>query len=511
MSAAVATDGRPVEPGSEDTPACQVTVGNPEARSTDLPGLRPGSANELIRVALPLVFSSGSLSLMNVIDRIFLTWYSTDALAAVTPAGLLHWTAMSLVIGTASCVTTFVAQYEGAGRRNRVAAAVWQGVWLSLTAGLIFLAVVPLSPAIFRWAGHAPEVQRLEIDYFSVLCFGAVPMTLCTALSGFYSGRGRTMTVMWVNAGLALANVSLDPLLIWGIGPLPELGVRGAALATVIAYVGAVAAYFVLIGRRPDRDEYAVWSSWKFDRELFGRLLRFGLPTGGHFLVDIAGFTMFLLIVGRLGPLYQQATNLAFNLNGLSFVPLMGLGTAVMSLVGRRIGEGRPELAVRTVWWAFALGGGWMLMFGVIYSFAPMVMLAPYALGVDPAEFASLRDLTVVLLRYVALFAFFDAMIVVFSSAVRGAGDTRFPMIVGALTSWGLMLTPVMIADALGRNSLHFSWMMCTVAMIVGGVVMISRFLQGRWMSLKVIEAEPVKVESVEAAVASSASADPSA
>src|SRR5690606_19636434 len=99
------------------------------------------------------------LSLMHTIDRIFLTWYSTDALAAATPAGLLHWTAMSLVIGTASCVTTFVAQFEGAKQTERVAAIVWQGVWLSFSAGLIFLAVVPLSPTIFAWAGHAPQVQ----------------------------------------------------------------------------------------------------------------------------------------------------------------------------------------------------------------------------------------------------------------------------------------------------------------------------------------------------------------
>ncbi|MGC1272463.1 MAG: MATE family efflux transporter [Planctomycetaceae bacterium] len=491
MSAAVAAEDRPGEPGQGEEPSCPVTVAGADRAAADPHAPRPGSANELIRVALPLVFSSGSLSLMHVIDRVFLTWYSTDALAAVTPAGLLHWTAMSLVIGTASCVTTFVAQYEGAGRKNRVGAAVWQGVWLSLTAGLIFLAVVPLSPAIFRWAGHAPAVQQLEIDYFSVLCFGAVPMTLCSALSGFYSGRGRTMTVMWVNVGLAVTNMTLDPLLIWGIGPFPEMGMRGAALATVVAYFGAATAYFVLIGRRQEREEYAVWSSWRFDRELFGRLLKFGLPTGTHFLVDIAGFTLFLLIVGRLGPLHQQATNLAFNLNGLSFVPLMGLGTAVMSLIGRRIGERRPELAVRTVWWAFALGGGWMLLFGAIYTLAPDLILAPYAAGVEPEEFAAIRDLTVVLLRYVALFAFFDAMIVVFSSAVRGAGDTRFPMVVGALTSWGVMLAPVMVADRLGRNSLHFSWAMCTIAVMSGGGAMLARFLHGRWQTLSVIEAEP--------------------
>jgi hypothetical protein len=130
---------------------------------------------------------------------------------------------------------------------------------------------------------------------------------------------------MWVNVGLALANIALDYFLIFGIGPFPELGMQGAALATVIAYVGAATAYFVLLSRKAETAEYAVWSHWRFERDLFSRLLRVGLPTGGQFLIDIAGFTIFLCIVGRLGPLCQKATNLAFNLNGLSFVPLMGL------------------------------------------------------------------------------------------------------------------------------------------------------------------------------------------
>ena len=475
MSAALSPDGQDIEsPG--------------EAVSADPP---VGSLRELLYVAIPLMISAGSLSLMNTIDRIFLTWYSTDALAAATPAGLLHWTAMSLVIGTATCVTTFVAQYEGAGRKDRVAAAVWQGVWLSLAAGLIFLAVVPLSPRIFAWAGHAPAVQELEIAYFGVLCYGAVPMTLCTALGGFYSGRGRTMTVMGVNIVLALTNIVLDWLLIFGHGPFPALGMRGAALATVIAYICAACCYFILLSRSRVRDEYAFWSAWRWDGDLFRKLLAIGLPTGGQFFAGIAGFTLFLLIVGRLGPLLQKATNLAFNLNGLAFVPLMGLGTAVMAIVGRRVGEGRPALATRSVWWAFALGGGWMFLFGVCYYVIPDLMLAPYAAGADPAEFARIRDVAVVLLRYVALFAFFDAMVVVFSCAIRGAGDTRFPLICTLFTNWGVMLAPVAIADALGRNTLTFSWIMCTSAIMISGHVLLIRFLRGRWKTMRVIESAP--------------------
>ena len=89
-----------------------------------------GSLRELLRIAVPLMISSGSVSVMHLANRMFLTWYSLDAVAAVLPAGILHWTIISLIFGTVQYANTFVAQYEGAGRRDRVAAAVWQGYHL---------------------------------------------------------------------------------------------------------------------------------------------------------------------------------------------------------------------------------------------------------------------------------------------------------------------------------------------------------------------------------------------
>ena len=357
--------------------------------------------------------------------------------------------------------------------------------------GLLFLAVVPLSPRIFAWAGHAPAVQKLEVAYFSVLCYGAVPMTLCTVLSGFFSGRGQTMVIMWVNLALACINVGLDWLLIFGRGPLPELGVRGAAISTICAYVIAAAVYFALMGRPTVQREYGIYSAMRFDRELFGRLLKFGLPTGGQYLIDLLAFTLFLFLVGRLGPVAQQATNLAFNLNGMAFVPLMGLGTAVMTLVGRRIGEGRPELAVRSTWLAALIGSLWIALFGAMYLFVPERILAVYAGNLPPDEFQPLVETTVVLLRYVTIFLFFDALTIVFSAAVRGAGDTRFPLYLMLFTSWFIMFLPVVVADALGRNTLTFSWVCCTVSIVISGLGIVWRFQAGHWKLLKMIESDP--------------------
>lgn len=448
----------------------------------------PGSFRELWQVALPLVLSSGSLSLMFVIDRVFLTWYSTDALAAAVPAGLLHWTVISVLIGTVLYVNTFVAQYDGAQRKDRVVASVWQGIYLSLTAALSLLLVVPFASSIFELVGHAPPVQKMETQYFSILCMGAAPITLATAMSCFYSGRGKTQTVMCVNFAAVAVNIGLDYGLIFGKGPLPGMGIRGAALATVASQVTSVLIYSVLFYRAREKAGYRIFKYRGFDRELFGRLIRYGLPTGLQFLADIAGFALFIFLVGKIGTTELAATNLAFNLNSMAFIPMFGLGTAVMTLVGRRIGEGRPDIAVRTTWLGFAAVGVYMFAFAGVYLFLPDVILYPYAAGSSAAEFAPIRAQVITLLRFVALFSFFDGMAIVFSSAVRGAGDTRFSLVFTFLTGWLLMVLPTVVAWRAFGGSLVVSWGACTTYIVVLGIGFMIRFQSGKWMSMRVIE-----------------------
>jgi MATE family, multidrug efflux pump len=452
---------------------------------------QPGSLRELVAIALPLVLSSGSLTLMHVIDRIFLMWSSTEAMAAAMPSGLLHWTVMSVFIGTATYVNTFVAQYDGAGKKDRVVAAVWQGVYLAVVSGACVTAVfVPLCPLIFAAAGHTPNVQALEIDYFSILCFGAVPMITAAVLSTFFSGRGRTQVLMWVNTGIAAVNIVFDYLMIFGVGPFPEMGIRGAAIATVISQIAGVLMYVAVIVRDRNRDGYAAFRHRRFDRELFGRLLRYGLPTGFQFFSDIAGFLVFIFLIGQIGVAEQAATNLVFNLNALAFIPMMGFGTAVMTLVGKRIGERRPELAVRTTWLAFGLCSVYMLVFCAIYIFLPDVILYPYAVKTTPAEFAPIRELAHTLLMFVALYSFFDGMVIVFGSAVRGAGDTRFSLVFTLIAGWSLMVAPTWIVWHVYEADLLAAWWAVSVYILVAGFGFLIRFQMGQWKSMRVIEAD---------------------
>lgn len=448
----------------------------------------PGSARELLTVAVPLILSAGSLSIMNVIDRILLTWHSSEALAAALPAGVLHWTVMSVAIGTAMYANTFVAQYDGAGKPERVVASIWQGIYLSVIASVLLLALIPFGKWVFHWARHDPAVLQLEVDYFTMLSWGSFAFVLTGVLSSFYSGRRKTMVVLWVNLVSVVVNATLDYALIFGWSVFPQMGIRGAALATVISRIVAALCYIAIMLWGRERGTYDFFKYRGFDKPLFARLIKFGVPSGFHFFVDIAGFSVFVLLIGDIGKDELAATSLAFNLNTLAFVPLLGMGTAVMTLVGNRVGEGRPELASKTTWLAFKLSAAWMLSFALIYVFAPDVILAPYANRDDPVQFEAIRNQVVVLLRFVAAYCFFDAMAVVFSNAVRGAGDTKFPMLLSFLSCWLVMVVPTWICTKYYGGSLMFSWSACTIYITLIGFGMMLRFQSGKWKSMKVIE-----------------------
>jgi MATE family multidrug resistance protein len=469
-----------VESQSPDT----LPPGNPSAP-------RAGSFHELMTVAIPLILSSGSVTMMITIDRLFLTWYSEDALAASLPAGALHWTIMSAFVGMINYGNAFVAQYEGAGRKDRVAAAVWQGIFLAIAAGLVFLMVIPLAPYFFAAAGHEPAVQRYETLFLQTLSCGAVPMLLTMAFACFYSGRGKTRIVMYVDFLLAATNIALDPCLIFGLGPFPRLGIVGAGLSTVIAYTVAVIAYVVLSRRHRDSIEYQFWKHIGLDRELLGRLLRYGLPTGLQMTAELAAFTVFLVLVGRLGESELAATNLAFNVNMMSFVPMIGLAMGVMTLVGKRVGERRPKLAERTVWLAAGTSGAYMLFFAVLFVVFPQVILRPFTGGNATVELAGIQHTVIVLLRFTAVYTFFDGMALVFAYAIRGAGDTRFPFYYTLVSAWLIMVLPTWLIVRSGHGGLNACWLACSAYICLLGTVCCLRFVQGKWKTMNIIGAAP--------------------
>jgi MATE family multidrug resistance protein len=447
-----------------------------------------GGYRELLTTAFPLILSTGSWSLQTFIDRVFLSWYSPETIAASMPAGLLQFTVMSVFIGTCSYAGTFVAQYYGAGLHSRIGKVIWQGLYLSVIGGAIILLFYPLAPLVFRNIGHAAVLQPLEISYFQILCLGGLGPVASGVLAGFFSGLGKNWPVMWANLLATLINIVLDYVWIFGHAGFPEMGISGAAWATVIAGFFPVAYYLVLILSDSNEKRFATRSAWRIEPRLIRRLLVFGLPSGIQFFIDIAGFSLFLLVIGRLGMTQLAATNIAFNINTVAFMPMLGTGIAISMLVGQYLGDDKPELAQRSVYSGFHLTFLYMGIIAASYVVVPQVYIWFFSHNADPATFGPIADLSKTLLKFVAFYSLFDTMTIVFSMAVKGAGDTRFVMTMMIMLSICALVVPTFIAVVVFHRGIYTAWIIGTAYIILCGFAFLVRFLSGAWKTMRVIE-----------------------
>src|SRR5262245_18772062 len=428
----------------------------------------------------------------------FLTWYSKDAMAASLPAGMLFWTLICFPQGVAAYVNTFVAQYYGAGRFARIGAAVRQGVWFGCLLTPLLLLAIPLAPWLLSRAGATPEIVRLETLYFQTLGLGAGAVVISAAMSSFYTGRGLTTVVMLVDVVGSLVNIVLDWVFIFGKLGFPEMGIAGAGLATAIANWSVVLIYWLLIHRTADRQTYG-FASGAIDWDLLRRLLRFGVPSGLPQLVEAIGFTLLIIQVSVVGPAEAAATNLAFNVNAVAFVPLLGLSMAVSTLVGQKLGENRPDLAARATWTALVLGLLYTCLFAVLYVGVPEWFLMAHGALAKPEDFGPIRDMTIALLKFVALYCFFDTLQIIFVGALKGAGDTKFVLVNATVVSTLAMLIGSACESYFQWPARHWQlwgwWWVITGWIFTLGVVYLARFIQGTWRTMKVIEPEATAKE----------------
>ncbi len=446
---------------------------------------------EVLRLAWPLFLSQGSSTILQFIDRMFLTWYSPQAMAASMPSGMLAFTMQALFIGLVGYVGVFVAQYTGAGKPRQAVSVVWQGLFLATLASLFMLLLVPLGEKIFHLAGNPPAVQGMEGAFFRVFLRGSFVFIAPAAITGYFIGRGMTRVVLGVNLVAVVVNIVLDYVLIFGHAGFPRMGITGAALASVCAAgVGFLLVMFAFLRESWSAD---LRGAWKPNLELMRRLLRYGTSNGVQLALDMVAWTTFLLLVGRLGVTAQGATAMAFQLNGIAFFPIMGFSMAATTLVGKNLGSNRPELANRAVWSAIHTSLAFVGGVAVLYLFCPAWLLAPFAAGTNKILFQPVRAMTIVLLRFVAGYCLIDVCNLVFASALKGAGDTMFVMLISTSITTLLMLLPIALwCIRPGGLGIYGAWSFLTLAVFVLAGAFLWRYLTGHWRTMRVIERDVI-------------------
>ena len=451
---------------------------------------RPCGGFEVMRYAIPLIISAGSMSLMNFTDRIILNVISPTAMSASMQGGLLFWTLVSLPMSIAAYTNTFVSQYNGSGNFHRIGPVVWHGVGFGLLMMPFLLLMEPLGELVFLFFGHDEKLLAMECSYFRLVLLGSGGVIASEATASFFYGRGKMKVVMYVNVFCVLLNVYLTLCLVFGLLGLPRWELEGAAITTalvqwirLVIFVGLM----LFVDRKEKR--YGLFSGLFFDFPLFRRLMYYGSGSGVHIFFDTLCFSLFIFLVGGLDEIAYNATTIAFTLNTFTFLPIVGTGIAVATIVGNQLGDNRPDLAERAVNTVITIGIVYVSMFGVVFLFFPDLLLSWFASGSDVEASEKTRTIATHLLQFIAFYLAFDAITIIYSSAIKGAGDTKFVLIV---TLWLAPTAPLLcyIGIQFFGLGLYWCWIVLTLWILATGVIFFMRFRQGHWKKMRVIEKE---------------------
>ncbi|MFC1863296.1 MATE family efflux transporter [Thermodesulfobacteriota bacterium] len=450
---------------------------------------KPNGYKQVLNISLPLVATMGTITLMQFTDRIFLANYSIDAISAAVPAGIASFTFISFFMGVANYTNAFVAQYTGAMEHKRVGLVVWQSIYFALMSAVIMALLYFIAEPLFNLIGHSPSVRKLEIIYFKVLTLGAGFSIIGSAMSSFYTGRGLTRTIMLVHIIGAIVNIPLDYCLINGVGPFPELGIVGAGIATITASAVIVIVLCGLFFNSSNRLEFGTWKERSLNKGMSIRLIRYGFPSGAQFFLEIFGFTFFIQMLGRIGNLELATSNIVLSIISLAFMPMVGFHIGTSTLVGQAIGQGQPEKGVYATTSALHMA----MIYVVFIAFIVVIMPEPLLnlFQSNNENFGHSNEIVALgknLLRFVVIYCLFDALNLVYSGAIKGAGDTKFTMWVIAVLSICTMIIPVFIAVEFFNAGIYTVWVLASFYVCALGLIFMIRYRQGKWKKMSVME-----------------------
>ncbi len=447
-----------------------------------------GGYKELLKIAWPLIISTGSFSLLNFCDRMFLGWYSPEAFRAAVPAGILCFTMLCGFLALAAYSNTFVAQYHGAREYKKCSVATMQGIWLALLSWPIMLVLIPLGIFFLKISGHGPVVFEQERIYFIILMLGSISQPVGAAISGFFSGRGDTQTVMLANVVGNVVNVALDYVLVFGKLGFPEMGIAGAAVASVIAGWVSPGIMLVLFFSKRIDQQFATRKALRWDMAQMKRMVRYGGPSGIHLFLDLASFSLFVLLLGRQGEAASIASNMALSINLFALMPMIGLGIASSIMVGQYMGADRPDLAERTGW--IALKAGMVYTIPLVSSFVlfPHFYVNLFGQHDGVAASAEVFDICRRLLIVLVAWGVMDATNFIISGALKGAGDTHFVMYFHTSLAWSFFAVGELVLVLGFHAGPVAAWLWCLLYIIILAVGFCWRFKSGRWKSIDILE-----------------------
>lgn len=398
------------------------------------PGSYSYHAGRLLVLGLPLVGGHLAQFAIHMTDTIMLGWYDVNALAAVVLGGTYFFVLFIFLSGFAMAVVPAVASAAAQNDDRQVRRVTRMAMWISVLAGGLTLPLFLFADRVLGVLGQVPETAELAGTYLRIAGFGMVPALLVMVLKSHLSALERTAIVLWVTLAAAVVNAVINYALIFGNFGMPELGVTGAAIASIIVQIVSILG----VGA------YAQWvlphqalfqRVWRPDWEAFRNIFQLGWPIGLTTLAEVGLFAASAIMVGWAGTIDLAAHGIAIQLASLAFMVHLGISNAGTIRVGQAWGKGDAEALKRVSVATNVVSGLFAAGVIVLFVLFPEALLGAFIDPDDPARPAVIAAGTT-LLYVAALFQLADAGQVQALGLLRGMHDTKVPMVMAAISYW---------------------------------------------------------------------------
>jgi MATE family multidrug resistance protein len=433
-------------------------------------------ARETLALGLPLIGSHLAQMALHVTDTVMVGWYGVVALAAVVLGASSFFIVFVVGSGFAKAVMPMVAAALGREDETQVRRDTRMGIWLSIAYGLAVYPVFWWSEPILRALGQDPEVSAIAQDYMRIAGLGMVPALVVTVLQSYLSALHRTQVVLWVTLAAVAVNIAVNWALIFGNWGFPEMGARGAAVATLVVQVVSLVALALYAHFLPALRRFHLFQRfWRPDWPAMRQVWRLGLPIGLTGLAEGGLFQASALMMGWIGTVELAAHGIALEVAALTFMLHVGLSSAATIRVARFDGQGERAELRRAAKVAVVISLGVALASILLFLSAPRPIVALF-LDLTKPESAAILAYGTVLLGVAALFQLADGMQVMALGLLRGVQDTRVPMWLAAVSYWliGIPCSYV-LAFPLGFGGVGL-WLGLVVGLVCAAASLMWRF-----------------------------------
>lgn len=430
-----------------------------------------------LKLGLPLVGSHIAQLSITLTDTMMIGWYDVTALAALVLSTELFFVMFIFGSGFALAVMPMVAEAEAAGNAQQVRRVTRMGAWASMLFAVAALPVLMSGRWLFATLGQEPEIAELGGQYLRIAGWGIVPALLIMVLKSFLSALERTQVVLWVTVGAVALNALLNYALIFGHWGAPELGIRGAAIASVIVNIGAFVGLALYASWRVPEHELFV-RIWRPDMQAFWQVFHLGWPIGFTMLAESALFLASSLMMGWIGKLELAAHGIALMVASVTFMLYLGLANAATVRAGQSLGrrdvrglrDGAKAVILLCACVAVVTVGAFLLF--------PEVLISLFMNADEPNKPAVLA-IGVTFMAAAALFQFMDAAQALALGLLRGVQDTQVPMWIAGFSYWGVGVgSSYLLGFTFGFGGVGI-WLGLAIGLALAAVLLMIRFWTG--------------------------------